>query len=262
MGKAKKKYIPPKKHNPVVLQRKLEDLRLELGRQAKNIDTISKSYDVHITMLSNYARHDIKNSVQSIDTILSTNQLEELTGEHLNSLKLNVKIIRETLDNFTKLVPFSKEGKFEFQDLMHAIELINRETFYINKIQFIKEIPEGNFTLNLSFQSVLQMINNIIINAVKAFENVIEQKRLKFVVTYDTEHFYLKIYDNASKIIYSDINSIFEYGVSSSGGSGIGLHHAKYLCNLYEGDIQIFELENDENFTKYFLINLPLIDSN
>lgn len=51
----------------------------------------------------------------------------------------------------------------------------------------------------------------------KAFENVTEQKRLKFIVTYNDERFYLKIYDNASKIIYSNINSIFEYGVSSTG---------------------------------------------
>lgn len=255
---SKSKYIPSRKPNSVYLQKKIDELGEKIKHQGKNIDAISKSHDIHITMLSNFARHDIYNSIQSMDSILSTNTLEELKTEHFDSLKLNLNIIRETIDNFSKLVPYSSDDNFEFNQIITAVELLNRESFYVNKIKFIKDIPDGHFNFNLPFQSVIQMINNIIINAIKAFDDCVE-KKIKFKVEYNSEKFSIKIFDNATKIPYDDVNKIFDYGISSRNGSGIGLFHAKYLCELYNGDISVKELEEDNEYTKYFLINLPII---
>jgi signal transduction histidine kinase len=254
------RYIPKKTINPIIVQKKLEKLEEELAIHGKNIDAISKSHDNHITMLSNFTKHDIKNSVQSIDSIISSNTIEELTQEHYNSLKLNLEIIRETINNFSKLVPYSSDDTFEFTDLLIAIELLNRESLYINKISFIKECSEGKITFKLPFQSVLQMINNIIINAIKAFNDNEIERKIKLVAEFDSHFFYIKIFDNASSIPFKDINKIFEYGVSSTGGSGIGLYHAKYLCNLYQGKIEVFENEYFNEFRKYFKITLPILN--
>ncbi len=260
MNNKKSKYIPSRKTNPVVLQKKLEDLRIQIGLHSKNIDAISKSHDTHITMLSNFARHDIKNSVQSMDSILSANNLVELNQSHIDSLKLNLKIIRETIDNFSKLVPHSPKGDFNFDQLITAVELINRESLYASKITLIKDIPVGTFNFNLPFQSVLQMINNIVINAIKAFDgSEVSNPQIKISVEYTKKYFSIKISDNAAKIAVKKVETIFEYGISTTGGSGIGLYHAKYLCNLYDGDISVFETEEVPGFNKYFLINLPTI---
>lgn len=255
----KNKYIPQRISNPVLLQKQLDKLKIELSLHSKNIDAISKSHDNHITMLSNFARHDIKNCVQSMDSIISSNTVNEITEEHINSLKLSLEIIRETVNNFSKLVPYSDKDKFELNDLLIAIELLNRESFYVNKIEFINKCEVGQFLFNLPFQSVLQMLNNIIINAVKAFETASEVKKIKITAEIIEDSVYLKIYDNASKISFNDINSIFNYGISSTGGSGIGLYHAKYLCGLYKGKIEVIELQQNNEFSKYFLISLPLL---
>lgn len=260
MANGKSKYIPNKNPKKLPPQKRLDELKKQVDQHGKNIDAISKSHDNHITMLSNFARHDIKNSIQSMDSILNSNTMDELTESHLESMKLNLKIIRETIDNFSKLVPYSEKDTFEFQDLLIAIELINRENFYVNKIQFIKPVLQGTFTFNLPFQSVLQMINNIILNAIKAFDRESTDKRIKIEINFDKETFMMKIYDNAGEIAFEKKDSIFEYGVSSSGGSGIGLYHARYLCNLYKGHIEVFEAQNDE-YTKYFLITLPIINN-
>lgn len=259
MSRKKSNYIPKKVSNPMLIQKKLNDLEIQVKLHGKNIDAIGKSHDTHITMLSNFARHDIKNSVQSMDSIIGANTLEELTPKHLESLKLNLKIIRETIDNFSKLVPYSERDYFNFEQLITAVELLNRENFYINKIKLIKEIPEGNYNFNLPFQSVLQMINNILINATKAFDESTEDRKIKISLDYNSEQFSIKIFDNASKIPFPKIESIFEYGKSSTGGSGIGLFHARYLCNLYNGNILVIELTEDPIYSKYFLINLPII---
>lgn len=254
----KKNFIPQKRPNQVVLQKQIEKLDEKIQQHKKTLDAVSKSHDYHITMLSNFARHDIKNSVQSLDSILSTNSKEELTEDHLDSLKLNIKIIRETIENFTKLVPYGEKDHFEIGQLIVAVELLNREIFYEKKIEFLKEIPDMTFTFNLPFQSVLQMVNNIILNAVKAFEECnIKNKTIKFEVEIENEIFYLNIYDNANKIKQNNLDKIFEYGFSTTGGSGIGLFHAKYLCNLYKGDIKLVTLDEKNSFTKYFSINLP-----
>jgi signal transduction histidine kinase len=260
MSRKKHNYIPKKSPNPVLVNRKLDELKKQVMLHGKNIDAIGKSHDTHITMLSNFARHDIKNSVQSMDSILGANTLEELTPQHLENLKLNLNIIRETIENFSRLVPYSENDYFNFDQLVTAVELLNRENFYINKIKLIKEIPEADYNFNLPFQSVLQMINNIIINASKAFDDSETQRKIKIEATFDHKFFYLKIYDNASKISFKDINSIFDYGVSSTGGSGIGLYHAKYLCNLYKGKIEVLELPEIDEYNKFFLITLPTLN--
>lgn len=254
-----KKYIPKKGNNPAILSKRVKELSEELSRHGKNIDAISKSHDIHITMLSNFARHDIKNSIQSIDSVISTNSAEEIKDEHLNSIKLNLKIMRETIDNFSKLVPHSDENKFSYHNLITAVELLNRNNFYENKITLIKENKlNQDIYFNLPFQSVIQMINNIIINATKALSKNETERKIKFSVSLKEKFINLNIFDNGEKVEKKIEHKIFEYGVSNTGGSGIGLHHAKYLCDLYDGSINYQSLENEE-FTKYFSISLPIM---
>jgi signal transduction histidine kinase len=261
VSKRNKKYIPKRKSNPIVLSQRIEDLKNELRLHGKNIDAISKSHDIHITMLSNFARHDIKNSIQSIDSVISTNSSEEITDEHLNSIKLNLKIMRETIDNFSKLVPHSDKDKFSYNSLITAVELLNRDNFYENKISLIKEnVLNQEIFFSLPFQSVVQMTNNIIINAMKALSKIETDRKIKFSIDREGEFLKLKIFDNGEEVEKKIENDIFEYGVSNTGGSGIGLHHAKYLCELYKGSIEYCPLENNE-YNKYFLISLPILNS-
>ncbi|MGL4853184.1 MAG: sensor histidine kinase [Phocaeicola sp.] len=257
----KKQYIPNKSLNPVLQARKLEKLQKELDLHGRNIDALSKVHDEHITILSNFARHDIKNSIQSMDSILSTNTSEELTDELLDSLRLNLKNIRETINNFTELVPHSSKSTFEIEQLITAVELLNRSSFHEENIKVIKELPDISFTFHLPFQSVVQMVNNVIINAMKALKTkTFGDKIIKLSVKLEGGMFFLNIFDNADKISRSNPDEIFEYGVSTTGGSGIGLYHAKYLCGLYKGEINLIQLEdNPDGFTKYFSIELPIL---
>lgn len=108
-----------------------------------------------------------------MDSVLSTTTADEITEENILSLRTNLKVIRETIDNFSKLVPYSKDEKFELKNLIIAVELLTRNDLYKQNIKLIKDLPKNiNIYLNLPFQSVLQMFNNLFINAIKSLENI------------------------------------------------------------------------------------------
>ena len=253
----RKKYIPNKKYNLVVLSKKIDEQSLFISNLDKVIKTLSRSHDTHISYLGNFAKHDIKNSIQSMDSILSTNGYGEITDEHLHSLKTNLKVIRETMDNFSKLVPYSQDERFSLKSLIIAVELLNRNTFHQANITFIKDYPRDlDIMFNLPFQSILQMLNNLIINAIKSL-SMVESPQIRLSAFIDGGNFYVEISDNGENIAKEYSEKIFEFGYSTTGGSGIGLYHAKYLCELFNGKIELI-IGNDK-FSKSFRIYLPII---
>ena len=253
----KKKYIPKARHNPEVHARKLEKNRSGINRINKTVEALTASHDIHISYLGNFARHDIKNSIQSMDSILSTTSAEEITEENILSLKANLKIIRETMDNFSKLIPYSKDERFTLKNLIIAVELLTRNDLYKNKIKLTKELPkEIDIFLNLPFQSILQMFNNLVINAIKALENS-ETPNIKIFAYVNEDYLIIELSDNGMKINEKDVEKIFDFGYSTTDGSGIGLYHAKYLCELFNGKIEVRFEKND--YCKTFLVHLPII---
>ncbi|MCZ8332183.1 MAG: ATP-binding protein [Flavobacterium sp.] len=188
---------------------------------------------------------------------MSTTDANDITEENILSLKTNLKVIRETIDNFSKLVPYSKDEKFEIKNLIIAVELLTRNDLYNNNIKLIKELPKDiNIYLNLPFQSVLQMFNNLFINAIKSLENI-NNPTIKLFAHINENSLTIEILDNGKKIDEKEYDKIFEFGFSTTGGSGIGLYHAKYLCELFKGKIEI--KASDGLFTKAFLVHLPII---
>ena len=128
---------------------------------------------------------------------------------------------------------------------------------YNNKIKLVKELPKDiDIYLNLPFQSVLQMFNNLFINAIKSLENT-KNPTIKLNAYVNNDFLTIEIIDNGLKIEDKNIEKIFDFGYSTTGGSGIGLYHAKYLCELFKGKIEIKPFVDEYN--KAFLVHLPII---
>ncbi|MFL0162831.1 ATP-binding protein [Aquirufa salirivi] len=257
MAKNKSKYIPKAINNPVIQARKLDELKSSLDKLGKTLKAVEESHSTHITYLGNFARHDIKNSIQSMDSIISTNNSDEINQEHLESLSKNLEVIRGTMDNFSNLVPHSQDDTFTLESLILGIEILNRSIFFEKKINFIKELPDNlDLKFKLPFQSVLQMLNNLIINSIKALEYT-ENPKIKFSA-YIKDFVYLEIFDNGIEIDNLNSEKVFDFDFSTTGGSGIGLYHAKYICEIFEGKIELINTKKGD-FTKSFLIYLPIL---
>lgn len=251
----KRKYIPKKKHNPIVQAEKIDKLSIELDRLGKAIEALSKSHDNHIAYLGNFAQHDIKNAILSMDSILTVTTPEEFNEECIETLSMYLKVIKVTMDNFVKLVPYSSKGTFKLPTLLIAVELLTRSDLQKDNIELETQFDrKSENEIRLPFQSILQMINNLVINSIKALDNF-PNKKILLEAYLDNENLTIFISDNGRKINEDEKQKIFEYGYSTTGGSGIGLYHAQYLCDVFNGKIELIS-ETRDSMSKTFCITL------
>jgi signal transduction histidine kinase len=253
----KRKYIPNKKTNPIVQARKLDKLGEDVDRHGKALDMVIKSYDSHVEHLSNFAQHDMKNAIQSMDSVLYTTDFEAITEEEWMSLKTCLKNIRDTFENFSKLAPHSKTKTFTIDKLIIALEILTKYELTGENINATFNYPkQSEIEMFLPFQSILQMLHNIIINAMKSLETK-ETKQIELNAVVDENQCLIEIFDSGVEISKDIIDKIFDYGYTQTGGTGIGLYHAKYVCEKINGSILVY-LNPSPIFTKKFSITIPL----
>lgn len=241
-------------------QEQLECLQIQIDRHSKELQAISESHATHISLLGSFASHDLKNYIHSIDGIVSAYDANEITNEQLQSIKYNIDLMRETLKNFSKLVIHGDDNSCDLNELIEAITILNRGTMAEQGIDFSIGPIEQYITFQVPFTSMLQLLNNLIINATKAMTEQ-QNKKIHLKICVDDSKIEIALYDNGMVIDPEYQPKLFDYGFSNTGGSGIGLYHAKYLCNLYNGSIECIPTPNHD-FTKGFVIKLPIIKDN
>ena len=256
MAKRRSNYFKKKPLNNAVLAVKLEKLEQKIQNHRNDIDAVIKNYETHVKLLASFARHDMKNSVQNMDSILNTLYLNEITEQDWISLKKSLDDIRTTVDNFSKLTPVMPNDQFDISELITAINLISRQNIHKSNISYNCDYPRKNKVIICqSFHSLLQVLNNLIINSIKALDGI-ENPIIKLEVNFDEENCTISILDNGKKILEEYFNKVFEYGFSTTSGSGIGLYHAKYICEDIGGSI-ILDTSPHEVFTKKFIFQFP-----
>ncbi|WP_286862717.1 MULTISPECIES: sensor histidine kinase [Sphingobacterium] len=253
----KKQYIPKPRHNPEVQAKRIERTREELEKLKLTITLITDSNEKHYQLLGNFARHDIKNIIINLNSILELYE-GQLDENIKNAIQINVDSLSSIIGNFSKLIPHAENSKFKFSDLFIALRILVASNLEKEEIDYkINYNSNDNTEVNLPFQAMLQMLNNLIVNAVKATENLKEQKRLFLDARIKDNILNLEIYDNGTKITDEIVDKIFNFNFSTTGGSGIGLNHAKYLCEKFNGTIKL-ERSDENKFNKCFVIQIPL----
>lgn len=101
---------------------------------------------------------------------------------------------------------------------------------------------DSEYTIKLKPLSFIMMMDNIVGNAIKA-----NATKLRIVVDDKTKEYHIiKFIDNGDGIDESidDIGSLFEFGVTTTNGSGLGLFYAKKYMNDLKGEIEIVPNED------------------
>ena len=237
---------------------KYEKLRQDVVRWQQLLRSANEENSRHIEHLSNFVRHDMKNAIQGLDGIIY-NAAEEgsANAETLTQLKTAVSLLRSSLDNFAKIIPSSREQTTTIPDILVAVEMLSRYSIQQGRVKcaFVYD-RESTVKIQYPFQTIVQIVNNFVINALNAFGGQSERRLLVQGLT-DGKSCRIVIHDNAPAIPEADRQRIFEYGYSTTGGTGIGLFHAKSQMDEIGGTITLSE-SDEEGYTKRFVIEFPI----
>lgn len=251
-------YHQPQRTNPEVIARKLDKISIELEHHKNLIRAINEANDRHVEQLSNFVRHDMKNAIQGLDgTIFNAKQDNTVDRDVLEQLETCLSLLRGSLDNFAKIIPSSNNPYTTLPDILSAVELLSRGHLQQEKVSFIFDYDRGSAVLiHHPMQTLVQVIHNLVINAVNSMKDV-DGKSLLVKGSVSDEICEIRIYDNGLTIPDENRAKIFDYGFSTTNGTGIGLFHAQSVLNRMKGNI-IYQNSDLENYVKYFLISFNI----
>jgi hypothetical protein len=92
--KKNKKYIPSPKFNPLTLSKKIEENKALIEQNRVVNEHKYRALEDFVGLLINFASHDIKNAVHSMDGMISTIDIKNLTQSDIDGLKLSMDNIR------------------------------------------------------------------------------------------------------------------------------------------------------------------------
>ena len=254
--KRQKKYISSQRHNPEVWARKIEKQQETVDNVKNVLSAVIKANERHVRLLSNFLQHDMKNAIHSMDGILSTIAGNSISDVDIISLKTSLDVLRQTMNNFKDLIPHSQNGEFTLNALISSVEALTRGSISKEIEYEFNYDRKSNIMINHSYQELLQVLHNIIINATKSMEATKTKKMLVIASMNDVEC-EIRIADTGIEIPTENLEKIFKYGFSTTDGTGIGLFHAKYVCDSFDGNICV-NTQCPKPFTKEFIINFPI----
>jgi len=157
-----------------------------------------------------------------------------------------------------------KKGTFSLNKLMdelyetfqHELERVNKQNI---QIELLKSMKEGHDFIETDKTRLMQVINNLLNNAVKYTKkgtiqfgyNLLSNKKIEFFVN-DTG---IGIDKEKQQIIFDQFRRSNELKSDESGGTGLGLSISKKLIELMDGNISV---DSSLNKGSKFTFTLPI----
>lgn len=115
----------------------------------------------------------------------------------------------------------------------------------------------SEFTSKIPVYLVVELIGNLLKNAVEAVKTQQVEKQIHLSCTENENEFCLGVRNRSEKIPLDEMGRFFEKGYSSKGsGRGLGLYNVKEICEKYGVDIVCDNTEVDDK--NWFLIELHI----
>lgn len=113
----------------------------------------------------------------------------------------------------------------------------------------------SEFTSKIPVYLVVELIGNLLKNAVEAVKTQQVEKQIHLSCTENENEFCLGVRNRSEKIPLDEMGRFFEKGYSSKGsGRGLGLYNVKEICEKYGVDIVCDNTEIDDK--NWFLIEI------
>ncbi|HIP34016.1 MAG TPA: ATP-binding protein [Bacteroidia bacterium] len=226
------------------LEEKLEQ-EIKSGVFKKSIIGQDKEQLISLQHQVNHSSSRIARNVKLLLKALDKNSEKENLIKYINTIAFeNEKI--STISSFVTKANFNLRATEIEMDLVEFIQdyieniYSNKEPLINTKDLRIHFINKRNTKFLRSFRplEVTMMIDNFINNSIKA-----KSTKLEFIIKKRDNILHIDVIDNGTGISSDYIDKIFEFGFTTTKGSGIGLYHIKEIVSQLGGDV----LYNKEN---------------
>jgi len=211
-----------------------------------------------------YISHNIKNAILNMEWRLNDYYEKEELKNVILMLQQDLQKIRENVNEFNQMNELEEKKEFILKDLFEYYEKLFSQDLKREKINFkIDYNLNEELIIKQEFNSIFQIINNLIANSFKALEKS-ENKEIFVKIFY--ENYILKMFlsDTGCGIKNNIKDKIFDYNFSNSGGKGVGLTYVKERIEKINGEIKL--IDNFENYSTTFELTIPIknetLDSN
>ena len=242
-------------HDLVIIHEK-DKLLISHSRQAVMVDIIS--------MIAHQWRQPITAIAMGINNIILSIELDDLNPE---DIKEDAERILEHTTNLSKNLNgfqnfFSSHSDKELllvNDVVEAAFTIIEKKIENHNIELIKDYNSSS-NINLCFTEFLQVILNILLNAVDALiEDKIQDPSIIIKTKEDDENVYISICDNADGISDNIIEHIFDPYFTTKNvknGAGLGLYITKIIVEKHlRGTVDV-RARQDKGVC--FIVSIPL----
>ena len=258
--KKNSKYFKQSKYNPVVFQKQLDESKRKIEKLRVAFDHKYQALEIFLTLIVNFASHDIKNSLHSLDGMVSTLSPNEISALEIESMKMCIDQMRDILTSFGEF-SIKNDGKsFEIGKLLQSLEILHRPYLKRDKVEFsIQYINvEKTLIIHQDFQLILFMFNNMIINSLTALKDS-NVKRLTIFLRQLEQDVEILVCDTGVGIPDENKPRVFEpYFTTKEGGTGVGLTHVQFVIEtILKSEISIIT-DKIEDFITIFKLTIPI----
>jgi len=222
------------------LEDKLEQ-KVKEGVFKKSIIGQDKGQLISLQHQVNHSSSRISRNIKLLLKAINKNRSQEDLKKYIDTIAFeNEKI--SLISGFVTKADFNLRATEIEMDIIQFIEdyilnmYSNKEPLINTKDLRIYFRNERNIEVNRTFRplEITMMIDNFINNSIKA-----ESTKLEFIIKKYNGELKLDVIDNGTGIAPEIQDEIFNFGFTTTSGSGIGLHHIREILNELNGKIYL-----------------------
>lgn len=212
--------------------------------------------------------HDIRNPLQiiksSIQLLSLWSKKENLEKVKLQSMLNHIDMaVNNVLDLMNDILQFSKPEtvKKEYVDLQELISnVLGLISSSLDKHKIQYQVEMGEWTILGDSKLIQQALLNIVQNAIEAFYDFADERKLEFRGLENNSVRYLEIYNNGPLIQRDNLDRVFDTFFSTKGskGTGLGLSITREIIEKIHGG-RISCISDEKNGGTSFIIEFPQI---
>jgi PAS domain S-box-containing protein len=244
-------------HYKTTLEKRIEEEVAD--NRKKDIILQQQSAQAAMGEMVNSIAHQWRQPLNSIALIASNIAIDielgedtDTTLESINKITNLTKTMSQTITDFMEFFnPNRQKSYFQVHTIYDTVRSLLESQIFKKNITFVCEM-DSSLGIN-SYKSDIQQISiNIVNNAIQAFDDKVQDKKILKIVAYENDKYLvLEFIDNAGGIKDEILDKIFEpyFTTKPKGvGTGIGLSMVRNMVISLNGQIRAYNNDNGAVF--------------